>query len=213
VPKPVSSEYVSLTWTTPRFDSFGKLTASTGSLVNPFQYTARESDTETGLYYYRARYYDPSLGRFISEDPIQFGSDVNFFAYIGNSPTNYIDPLGLCKLTPNMKQCLENLFNKPVYKVKIVEKINKKTKWGAITGRDKITIHVPCDDFLTDPETVLEEYYHVLEQWDTGRLSKLKYAIEWAKHGYENNKYEIEAKAFAKQHVEELKKCLQCAGQ
>jgi uncharacterized protein RhaS with RHS repeats len=45
------------------FDSFGKLTASTGSLVNPFQYTARESDTETGLYYYRARYYDPSTGR------------------------------------------------------------------------------------------------------------------------------------------------------
>jgi len=42
------------------YDSFGKLTASTGSLVNPFQYTARESDTETGLYYYRARYYDQS---------------------------------------------------------------------------------------------------------------------------------------------------------
>ncbi len=43
------------------YDSFGKLTASTGSLVNPFQYTARESDTETGLYYYRARYYDQSV--------------------------------------------------------------------------------------------------------------------------------------------------------
>ena len=56
----------------------------------------------------------------------------------------------------------------------------------------------------------------MLEQWDTedtGRLSKLKYAIEWAKHGYENNKYEIEAKDFAKQHAGELKKCLQCAGQ
>ncbi len=52
------------------YDSFGKLTASTGSLVNPFQYTARESDMETGLYYYRARYYDPNAGRFISEDPI-----------------------------------------------------------------------------------------------------------------------------------------------
>jgi RHS repeat-associated protein len=51
------------------YDSFGKLTASTGSLVNPFQYTARESDTETGLYYYRARYYDPNAGRFLSEDP------------------------------------------------------------------------------------------------------------------------------------------------
>src|SRR5271167_839163 len=43
------------------FDSFGNLTASSGSLTNPFQYTGRESDPETGLYYYRARYYDPSV--------------------------------------------------------------------------------------------------------------------------------------------------------
>ena len=45
------------------FDSFGKQTASTGSFVNPFQYTGRESDSETGLYYYRARYHDPASGR------------------------------------------------------------------------------------------------------------------------------------------------------
>src|SRR6266704_1276993 len=42
------------------YDSFGKLTASTGSLVNPFRYTGRESDTETGLYYYSASYYNPN---------------------------------------------------------------------------------------------------------------------------------------------------------
>jgi len=54
------------------FDSFGNQTASSGSLTNPFQYTARESDPETGLYYYRARYYDASTGRFVSEDPIGF---------------------------------------------------------------------------------------------------------------------------------------------
>jgi uncharacterized protein RhaS with RHS repeats len=52
------------------FDSFGKQTASSGSLTNPFQYAARESDSETGLYFYRARYYDPSSGRFLSEDPL-----------------------------------------------------------------------------------------------------------------------------------------------
>ena len=60
------------------FDSFGKQTASTGSLTNPFRYTAREFDTETNLYFYRARYYDPTAGRFLGEDPIGFDSGTNF---------------------------------------------------------------------------------------------------------------------------------------
>jgi len=80
------------------YDSFGKLTASTGSLVNPFRYTARESDAETGLYYYRARYYDQSAGRFLSEDPVRFRGGVNFYAYTENNPTNFADPEGLLKV-------------------------------------------------------------------------------------------------------------------
>jgi len=78
------------------YDSFGKLTASTGSLVNPFRYTARESDTETGLYYYRARYYDPAAGRFLSEDPLEFyAGGANFYRYSFNNPANLNDPSGL----------------------------------------------------------------------------------------------------------------------
>jgi RHS repeat-associated protein len=77
------------------FDSFGKQTASSGSLTNPFQYTARELDTETGLYYYRARYYDPSAGRFLSEDPTMFEGGINFYDYVRNSPNNLVDQSGL----------------------------------------------------------------------------------------------------------------------
>ncbi len=77
------------------FDSFGKLVTSSGSLTNPFQYTAREFDSETNLYYYRARYYDPNAGRFISEDPTSFRADVNFYRYAFDSPVNFGDPLGL----------------------------------------------------------------------------------------------------------------------
>src|SRR5438132_2859130 len=56
-------------------DRFNNLPASTDSLVNPFRYTARESDTETDLYYYRARYYNSTLQRFISEDPVGLRGD------------------------------------------------------------------------------------------------------------------------------------------
>ena len=78
------------------YDSFGKVTASVGSLTNPFQYTGRELDPEIGLYYYRARYYDPAIGRFISEDPIEFSGGINFFRYVDNRPLQLIDPQGYC---------------------------------------------------------------------------------------------------------------------
>ena len=77
------------------FDSFGKTTASAGSLRNPFQYTGRELDTETNLYFYRARYYDPQTGRFLGEDPAGFIDGIDLYAYVTNDPTNLIDPFGL----------------------------------------------------------------------------------------------------------------------
>ena len=86
-------------------DSFGKQTASSGSLTNPFQYTGRELDSETTLYYMRARYFDPTTGRFVSEDPVGLGpflDSVNLYAYVKNDATNYIDPFGLYKLKPGV---------------------------------------------------------------------------------------------------------------
>jgi RHS repeat-associated protein len=77
------------------YDSFGKQTSSSGSLTNPFQYTARESDAETGLYYYRARYYDPAAGRFLKEDPVRSPLQPNLYKYSRNSPPNRIDSSGM----------------------------------------------------------------------------------------------------------------------
>lgn len=82
------------------YDSFGKQTSSSGSLTNPFQYTARESDTETGLYYYRARYYDPTGGRFLNEDPIRSRGGINFYRYVSNNPAFSKDPYGLAAECP-----------------------------------------------------------------------------------------------------------------
>jgi RHS repeat-associated protein len=77
------------------YDSFGNQTNSTGTLRNYFRYTAREFDTETNLYYYRARYYDPATGRFLNEDPLKFSAGINFYAYVKNKPIDFLDPYGL----------------------------------------------------------------------------------------------------------------------
>ena len=78
------------------YDSFGGIVAQTDLAAGDrFLFTGREFDFETGLYYYRARYYDPLLGRFISQDPISFaGNDANLYRYVGNSPLNATDPTG-----------------------------------------------------------------------------------------------------------------------
>lgn len=76
------------------YDPFGNTTLTGAGSNNPSQFTGRENDG--GLYYNRARYYDPAIARFVSEDPIGFdGGEVNLYAYVANDPINLIDPSGL----------------------------------------------------------------------------------------------------------------------
>lgn len=82
------------------YDSFGNIIAQSGTVANPYTYTAREYDPESGLYYYRARYYDANIGRFLQTDPIGFASgDVNLYRYVRNNPINFLDPMGLFACT------------------------------------------------------------------------------------------------------------------
>jgi len=75
------------------YEPYGEVLANGGS-ANPYQFTGREKD-ETGLYYFRARYYSPLLKRFVSEDPAGFFGGRNLYAYSLLAPTNHVDPLGL----------------------------------------------------------------------------------------------------------------------
>ena len=59
------------------------------------RYTGQRWDAETGLYHYRARYYSPALGRFLTADPIGYGDGLNVYAYVANDPVNLVDPSGL----------------------------------------------------------------------------------------------------------------------
>jgi RHS repeat-associated protein len=88
------------------YDSFGNHAASTNTR---YTYTGRERDSDTGLMYYRARFYDPQLGRFIGEDPIGLNGGINPYAYVGNNPHSLIDPLGLEQQGP--ENYIERLRN------------------------------------------------------------------------------------------------------
>ena len=69
-----------------------------------YRYAGQRFDPETGLYYMRARYYSVKAGRFLSPDPIGYDDGPNIYAYVGNNPINFIDPLGLacvCGDAPN----------------------------------------------------------------------------------------------------------------
>ncbi len=89
------------------YDAFGNLSASTGTITNSFRYTSRDFDAETGLNFHRARYYDSQIGRFLSEDPIGFDGGMNFYAYVGNDPTDDLDSYGLKrrKRRPKSPKC------------------------------------------------------------------------------------------------------------
>jgi RHS repeat-associated protein len=87
------------------YDSFGQTTMQTQIVTSPYGFTGREFSNGDGnapgpeLYYYRARYYDPNVGRFLSEDPIGMVGGINFYVYTSNDPVRMIDPLGLVQIT------------------------------------------------------------------------------------------------------------------
>ena len=103
--RPLSNRPFHFATTNGLADATGSLTAQTGydafgNATNPafptrYQFTGREFDSFSGLQFSRARFYDPKLGRFISEDPIGFaGGDINLYGYVGNRPLARRDPTG-----------------------------------------------------------------------------------------------------------------------
>ncbi|MBA3886538.1 MAG: RHS repeat-associated core domain-containing protein [Acidobacteria bacterium] len=82
------------------YEPFGGTSVSGTSTGSAFGFAGRENDG-TGLYFYRARYYDSRTQRFLAEDPIGFlGGDINLYGYVWNEPTGYTDPTGLAVIMP-----------------------------------------------------------------------------------------------------------------
>jgi RHS repeat-associated protein len=93
------------------YDAWGVVRSQTGSVLNSFGYTSREFG-EAGMYFYRARYLFPAIGRFNSEDSLRFAAEPNFYPYVLNSPVNRFDPSGLDAITsdPDVLACFRKFW-------------------------------------------------------------------------------------------------------
>jgi RHS repeat-associated protein len=92
------------------YDAYG-LPSSLSAVGNPYLFTGRRYDPETGFYYYRTRYYDPLAGRFITRDTIGMWGDEaelgNGYSYVSNAPMSVTDPLGLAL---NLNSSKSNIY-------------------------------------------------------------------------------------------------------
>src|SRR5882724_6246821 len=89
------------------YGAYGEPPTTDAATGNPFRYTGRYLDAETGLYYYRARYYSAKLGRFLQTDPIGTKDDLDLYAYVGNDPLAHTDPTG------NTGACNKQVYKSP----------------------------------------------------------------------------------------------------
>jgi len=83
------------------YSVFGQVAVEDINHPNPYMFAGRRFDIEIGLYYNRARYYNPFTGRFLQTDPIGYGAGMNLYAYCGNNPLVFIDPSGLSPTDSN----------------------------------------------------------------------------------------------------------------
>ena len=106
-------------------------------------------------------------------------------------------------LPAELRRALESILGAPLDKIAVIEHSWLTRLHGravATTRRGRIYLRGSAADFFSDPVLMLHEYCHVLKQWELGRLTTARYVLEWLRRGYWDNRFEVEARAFASDH-------------
>ncbi len=122
---------------------------------------------------------------------------------------------GFNRLPTSVRSALLALFGEAAARVELVER-SWRVRWHprtiATTRPNRIYLRQTIEDFAGDPAVVLHEYFHVLSQWRPGRLTRLRYVIEWLRRGYFNNRFEIEAREFEAANLRHFYRLMARAG-
>jgi uncharacterized protein DUF4157 len=118
-----------------------------------------------------------------------------------------METTGEASIPQRVREALEHILGAPLGPIKVIEhswyaKLHARVR--ATTRRERIYLTGSAREFFADPELMLHEYCHVVRQWRTGQLTVPSYLAECLRRGYERNRFEVEARAFAAAHKAEL---------
>jgi hypothetical protein len=116
----------------------------------------------------------------------------------------------------SVRVALEALFGMDIARVQVIEHSLFTRLHGraiATTRRRRIYLRGSAEEFFCDPVLMLHEYCHVLKQWEPGLLTTGRYVLEWLRRGYWDNRFEIEAREFAADHLYRFRALLRPSAQ
>lgn len=173
------------------YGPFGEAVRSSGIYAdeNPFRFSTKFADQETGLLYYGYRYYQPQTGRWMSRDPLGEEGGVNLYSFVSNSPIDYIDPTGLRKIKIEFNAFIPGRLGdwlpEPIPGSKYEFETDKRG-FGGGSARVRATAQVESCDIGALPENAyrakIELSFRVDGEGSRRRLKKNHSHIEFAPH-------------------------------